>query len=480
MRITVIGLGYVGSVSAACLAEIGHSVCGVDIDPAKVARFNEGCASIIEAGLDELIAAHVRSGRLRATTDLTEALADAEVAMIAVGTPSQPGGAPDLRPLTAVCDGIHQGLGARRATRPLLVVVRSTVPPGTLAQLVTERVGGGRYRAGADFHVCSNPEFLREGTAVEDFMHQTLTVVGASHPEAFATMAALYAPLGVEITRTEIEASELVKYASNAYHALKVCFGNEIGTLAAALGVDGREVMEIFCHDRVLNISPVYLIPGYSYGGSCLPKDVRALNRVALDLDIGTPLLASITPSNQAHLLRGLKTIEALGKRRIGLFGLAFKPGTADLRESPMLHLLERLQARRYQVLVHDEEVAAALDSGFYEPTLACRLQGCLRDLNEVVAHAEVAVIGKRVSIYDGLDRQLEDGVELYDLVGQYRHAPGGRGYQGICWDQPRRHPDAELIEREPVAATRRTEQPIKGVASPAPAAAAMRGSRAW
>lgn len=444
MKIAVIGLGYVGSVGSACLAELGHQVTGVDIDRRKVDRLNEGRSSIIEAGLDALLERHTRSGRLRATESIGDAVRDADVAFIAVGTPGLPSGEPDLRPLHAVCRDLSAELGHRASGRPLAVVVRSTVPPGTLRGIVIPALADARYEHGKDFLVGSNPEFLREGSAVSDFMHATFTLLGADHPRCIEMMRKVYAALPAEVLETDLESAELVKYGSNAFHALKVCFANEMGTIANELGADGRKVMDLFCRDRVLNISPRYLQPGFSYGGSCLPKDVRALNSIGRKLHVELPVLGSIPRSNDAHTQRGLDLIERTGCKKVSLLGLAFKRGTADLRSSPMLYLHQHLVARQYDLAIHDDDVAMALDKGLYEQEEADRFSSHLVDLDEAIRHAEVIVIGKTSDRYASLPDRLSPEQVLIDLVGQFAERPDHGAYFGSCWAN--RAPQADRL----------------------------------
>lgn len=444
MKIAVIGLGYVGSVGCACLAELGHQVIGVDIDRNKVDRLNDGRSSIIEVGLDALLERHTRSGRLRATDAIADAVLDADIAFIAVGTPGLPSGEPDLRPLHTVCRDLSAELGRRASSRPLAVVVRSTVPPGTMRGIVIPALAGDRYEHGKDFLVGSNPEFLREGSAVSDFMHASFTLLGSDLPCCLEIMRTVYAALPAEVLETDLESAELVKYGSNAFHALKVCFANEIGTIANELGADGRKVMELFCRDRVLNISPRYLQPGFSYGGSCLPKDVRALNAIGRKLHVELPVLASIPRSNDAHTQRGLDLIERTGCKNVSLLGLAFKRGTADLRSSPMLYLHQHLVARQYELAVHDEDVTMALEKGLYEPQEAERFASHLVDLEEAIRHAEVIVIGKTSDRYSDLSDRLSPGQVLIDLAGQFSERPRHSAYFGSCWANPA--PQADRI----------------------------------
>jgi GDP-mannose 6-dehydrogenase len=352
--IAVFGLGYVGCVTAACFARIGHRVIGVDKDSYKVEKVRAGEAPFFEPGLDEAVRDSVQRGLLTATTSTEEALGISDVALLCVGTPSERNGNLGLDQLRRVIEGILPYLPGR--TKPLVIAVRSTVFPGTSEEVVESAIA-----AFPNVRVVSNPEFLREGTAMKDFVDPALIVVGGSDPEAVRTVADLYAPLGIEPCLVSLRTAEMIKYACNAYHAVKICFANEIGALSEAMGVDGREVMATFCRDTRLNISSAYLRPGFAFGGSCLPKDLRALNYRAARLDLKLPLLESALPSNQAQLQRAVDTILDSPARRIGVLGLTFKENTDDLRESAVVTMLEYLIGKGRDVRIHDPHVS--LDS---------------------------------------------------------------------------------------------------------------------
>lgn len=349
--VAVFGLGYVGCVSAACLADRGHRVVGVDRDAHKVACVQQGRAPFFEPGLEDLVRTNVAAGRLVATTDTAAALAEAGVAFLCVGTPSERNGNLGLDQLRRVSAEIAAAMPPR--IRPLTVAVRSTVFPGTCEEVVL-----AAFAEHPQVRVVSNPEFLREGSAVQDFLEPSLLVIGGDDPEAAAQVAALYAGLPVEPCLVSLRTAEMIKYACNAFHALKISFANEIGALAASLGVSAGEVMDTLCRDEKLNISPAYLKPGFAFGGSCLPKDLRALNYRARRLDLDLPLVASILPSNEAHLRRAIQAVLDLGPdARLGVFGLAFKENTDDLRESPVVTLLETLLGKGRQVRVYDPHI---------------------------------------------------------------------------------------------------------------------------
>ena len=353
-HIAVFGLGYVGCVTAACFARVGHYVTGVDKDSYKVEKVRAGEAPFFEPGLDEAVRDSVSSGLLTATTSTEEALRHADVALLCVGTPSERNGNLGLDQLRRVVEEIVSHLAGR--SKPLVIAVRSTVFPGTSEEVVELAVAQF-----PNVRVVSNPEFLREGTAMKDFVEPALIVVGGSDPDAVRRVAGLYAPLGIEPCLVSLRSAEMIKYACNAYHAVKICFANEIGALSEAMGVDGREVMATFCRDTRLNISPAYLKPGFAFGGSCLPKDLRALTYRAARLDLELPLLESALPSNQAQLQRAVDTILDAPAKRIGVLGLTFKENTDDLRESPVITLLEYLIGKGRDVRIYDPHVS--LDS---------------------------------------------------------------------------------------------------------------------
>ena len=344
-------MGYVGCVTAACFASLGHRVTGVDKDSYKVEKVRAGEAPFYEPGLDDAVRDGVQNGLLTATTSTKEAIADADIALLCVGTPSERNGNLALDQLRRVVDDIKPHLDGR--TRPLVIAVRSTVFPGTCEEVAEKSL--------AEFpnvHVVSNPEFLREGTAMRDFTEPALVVVGGSNAGAVKKVADLYAPIGVAPCLVSLRTAEMIKYACNAFHAVKICFANEIGTLSEQLGVDGHEVMRTFCQDNHLNISPAYLRPGFAFGGSCLPKDLRALVYRASRLDVKLPLLESVLSSNDAHLRRAIDAVMDAPARRIGVLGLTFKENTDDLRESPVITMLEHLIGKGRDVRIYDPHVS--------------------------------------------------------------------------------------------------------------------------
>ncbi|MEO8369236.1 MAG: nucleotide sugar dehydrogenase [Candidatus Solibacter sp.] len=413
-QIAVLGLGYVGCVTAACLAHIGHRVVGVDRDQFKVDSVLGGRAPFFEPGLEDLVRDAVTAGRLTATVSLTEALAEADVALICVGTPSEKNGNLGLDQLRRVSQEIAASLPGR--TKPLIVAVRSTVYPGTCEEIVLPEMGGSPL-----ISVVSNPEFLREGAAVKDFMEPALLVVGGSSPEAVQRMADIYSALPVEASIVALRTAEMIKYACNAFHAVKISFANEIGALAGELGIDGAEVMATLCRDHSLNISPAYLKPGFAFGGSCLPKDLRALVYRASRLDLKLPLLESVLPANNAQLERAINLALDLPSERIGVFGLAFKENTDDLRESPVVLLLETLIGKGRKVRVHDPHIQLGEIYGSnqrYIMNAIPHIANLLDDsLDAMLEWADHVLVAQKPS--PGVRAILEaSGKPLIDLVG--------------------------------------------------------------
>jgi GDP-mannose 6-dehydrogenase len=347
-NIAVIGLGYVGCVTASCLASLGHTVTGVDRDEHKVSSVMAGVAPFFEPGLPEILKQNVAAGRLSATSSLADAIKNADIALICVGTPSEKSGNLGLDQLRRVVAEIASNLPGR--SKPLIVAIRSTVFPGTCEEIVIPAMGGKA-------HVVSNPEFLREGVAVKDFMEPSLVVVGGTDRPTVEKVASVYQPLGFDACLVTLRTAEMIKYACNAFHAVKIAFANEIGALSASLGVDGMEVMDTVCKDLKLNASAAYLKPGFAFGGSCLPKDLRALVYRASRLDLKLPLLESSLPSNESHLTRAIHNVLDLPGKRLGVLGLAFKENTDDLRESPVVSLLEQLIGKGRDLRVFDPHI---------------------------------------------------------------------------------------------------------------------------
>ncbi len=436
MRISIFGLGYVGAVSAGCLAQGGHDVIGVDPVPAKVDLINSGSSPIVEVGLAELICAQTECGRLRATMDHAEAIRESELSFICVGTPSQANGNLDLRYIRRICEQIGEELGHKQTEH--VVVIRSTVLAGTMRQIVIpvlEEFSG--KRAGTDFHVCHNPEFLREGSAIQDFFCPPKTVIGEHQPGSGDALAKLYGGLNAPLIRTDLETAEMVKYVDNCWHALKVGFANEIGNLCKSLGIDSHDVMNIFCQDRKLNISTAYLKPGFAFGGSCLPKDLRALAYRAKVHDLELPILSSILPSNELQVARAMQLIVEKGHRRVGILGFSFKEGTDDLRESPVIEVIERLIGKGYELRLYDKSVNLAKLVGANRDFILNRIPHISRlmvdSLDAVLEGSDTVVIGNKDPEFGGVLERIRDGQVLVDFVRIADRRSDG-AYDGICW----------------------------------------------
>ena len=395
MRVSIFGLGYVGCVTAACLAKAGHQVIGVDINPDKAAMVNGGTSPLVEPGLGELLAEVTAAGRLRATTSTEEGVAGSDLALVCVGTPSRDNGQLDVDAIRRVAEGIGHQL--RQHRRPYTVVLRSTVLPGTTESVLVPVLRGTGSSALPDVTVAVNPEFMREGSSLRDFAQPPLTLVGSDSPHAGALLRELYAQVDAPFVQTSIRSAEMAKYVSNAFHALKITFANEIGDLCETFGVDIGDVMRVFLMDRKLNISEAYLRPGFAFGGSCLPKDLRALTHAARAADLALPLLSQILPSNDRQIQQGVSRVLATRRRRIGVLGLAFKPGTDDLRESPMVLLVETLIGKGCDVRILDRSVSIARLGGanrrYIEEEIPHIASLMCETTDALLAHAEVLVV---------------------------------------------------------------------------------------
>ncbi len=435
MNISIFGLGYVGAVCAGCLSARGHQVLGVDVAQAKIDMINQGRSPIVEPGLEQLLLDGVRQGRLRGTTDVQAAILATELSLLCVGTPSKANGDLDLVYMEAVCREI--GAALRDKASRHTVVVRSTVLPGTVKNVVIpllEQASG--KQAGRDFGMAVNPEFLRESTAIQDYDFPAMTVIGELDSRSGDLLAALYEGLDAPVIRKSIEVAELIKYTCNVWHATKVSFANEIGNIAKASGVDGREVMDVVCQDYKLNLSRYYLRPGFAFGGSCLPKDVRALTYRASQLDVAHPLLASIMDSNRNQVENAFDLVTRAGKRRIALLGLAFKANSDDLRESPLVTLAEQLIGKGYDLRIFDANVDHARQFGAnrqYIEQQIPHVSALLRsDLQQVIDEAEVIVLGNNDERFvQALD--VGNGKQVIDLVGFMAGSSDAQRH-GICW----------------------------------------------
>jgi len=438
MKLSIFGLGYVGTVTSACFARDGHEVIGVDINPQKVALLNDGKSPIVEDEIGDMVMENVRAGRLRATDDMRDAIMNTDISLICVGTPSNGNGSLSLHSVIGVCRSLAQFL--RQKKNYHLIVLRSTVLPGTVNRMILpliEQESGKKLCNG--FGLCFNPEFLREGTSVKDFYAPPFTLIGARDRSTAEKAQELYKHLDAPVYLTNIEVAETVKYASNAYHALKITFANEMGTYCKALGIDSHQVMEIFATDTKLNVSKAYLKPGFAFGGSCLPKDLRALLHEAKMHDVQLPVLQAILPSNELHLQRAVETITSLRKKKVGLLGLSFKAGTDDLRESPLVRLTETLLGKGYELKIYDRDVLLARLTGANKeyiekeiPHLSCLLH---KSLDDVINFAEVLIVGNNNPEFTRILERRRPEQIVIDLV---RILPNDNvsqsNYMGICW----------------------------------------------
>jgi GDP-mannose 6-dehydrogenase len=441
VRISIFGLGYVGSVSAACFAALGHPVIGVDIDRFKVETINGGRSPIIkEKGLDELIRQGVATGRLRATMDDRQAVAGSDISLICVGTPSNDNGSLSLEYVRRVCQGIGRAL--REKTAYHVVAFRSTMLPGSSEEMlipILETASG--KKAGGEYGVAVNPEFMREGAAVADFYNPSRTVIGELDRRSGDLLAELYDEIEAPVVRLDLKTAEMVKYADNAFHALKVSFANEIGNLCKADGIDSHRLMDVFCMDTKLNLSATYMKPGAAFGGSCLPKDLRALLHRARERDLEVPVLSGILTSNEYQKQIAFELVRKTGKKKIGVLGLSFKPGTDDLRESPVVELVETLVGKGYGVAIYDKGVSLSAIYGSNRAYIEREIPHVSRlmceTLDEVLERSEVLVVTKRDPLYDGILSKLPPEQILIDLARISEKLPttamDGR-YRGICW----------------------------------------------
>lgn len=437
MRISVFGLGYVGSVSAACFAERGHQVIGVDINQAKCDIINSGRAPIVEAQLDDLIQRNVNNNNLSATTNAESAVLQSDISFVCVGTPSNSNGSLNTEYLEKACVDLGRAIAKKNSYHT--VVIRSTILPGTMAKIVIpilEQETG--RKTGQDFGICNNPEFLREGSAVDDFNNASRTIIGGIDERSQNMVAELYANIPGTIIRCPIETAEMIKYADNAWHAAKVVFANEIGAFCKASNIDSHYVMDILCRDVRQNISPAYLKPGFAFGGSCLPKDLRALTYMARNADAKIPMLDALLKSNEAQIERGLEMIMATGKKSIGVLGFSFKAGTDDLRSSPLVAIIERLIGKGYDLRLYDSFVNLSRLIGanrdYIFKTIPHIEKLMVNDIHQVLAHAEVIVIGNNASEFSSLAEWLQPHQEIIDFVRIPELEQKHEYYNGISW----------------------------------------------
>jgi GDP-mannose 6-dehydrogenase len=436
MRISIFGMGYVGAVCTACLAQRGHQIIGVDVSKHKVELINSGRSPIVEPGLDELLAAGKKAGRIRATSDYTDAIKNSDITMVCVPTPSKRNGDLSLEYIEAVCREI--GLAMREKSSRHTVIIRSTVLPGTVKGVVLPILEDcAQMKAGTDFGLGVNPEFLRESTALRDYDEPPMTVVGVLDDETGRMMELLYSDLHAPFICKPIEIAEMVKYTCNVWHAVKVSFANEIGSIAKALQVDGREVMDVVCQDNKLNISSYYMKPGFAFGGSCLPKDVRALSYRSSQLDVQTPLISSLMQSNEYQVKRAFQMIESLNKRKVGMLGLSFKAETDDLRESPLVELAEMLIGKGYQLSIYDRNVKFASVHGANRDYINGKIPHVssllAEDESELLDNVDVLIVGNKDKAFQAMLESWPDDKYLVDLAGFMTNS-SAVNKQGICW----------------------------------------------
>lgn len=438
MRISIFGLGYVGAVSLACLGRDGHEVTGVDIDQNKLSLISSGKSPIVEAGIMELMQEVVASGRINVTDNAGQAIAATELSFVCVGTPSQPNGSQSLDALIRLSEQI--GAALKLKTGPHTIVVRSTVQPGTVEEVVVPIIEEHSGKSAAtDFSVCFQPEFLREGSSIKDYDNPPMTVVGVSNERAAKTLKDVFGALPCEFIETDIRTAETLKYACNTFHALKISFANEIGRICQSLGSDSNRVMGLLCEDKQLNISTAYLRPGFAFGGSCLPKDLRALLYLAKSHDVDVPMLASLLASNQIHVEHAVNTILERGQRSIGVIGLSFKSGTDDLRESPMVELVERLIGKGMSLKIYDPEVRVSQLLGankrYIEEVVPHIGSLMCESVDEAMKDMATVVVGlSGQEIMSDLYAHSQDGQFFLDLVGVLDPARLRGEYRGICW----------------------------------------------
>ena len=436
MNISIFGMGYVGLVSAACLAQAGHNVVGVDPNDYKVELINDAIPPMVEHGMDDLIEANVTAGRLRATICSRTAVEQSDVGFVCVGTPSKPNGSLDLQFLERVCAEIGSAIADR--TTHFTVIIRSTMLPGTTEDIllpILEHASG--KRAGAEFDICVNPEFLREASAVHDFNHPSRVVVGADSPQAIELVRDIVHKNEAPLLEVPIRVAEMIKYVDNSWHALKVAFANEVGRVTKAFDLDSHDVMDLFCTDHSLNLSDKYLTPGMAFGGSCLPKDVRALTHKARSMDINLPVLDHLMDSNRVHLDWARDQVLAHPGENVSILGLSFKAGTDDLREAPMVDLAEQLLGKGKNIRIFDDHVSVAHLTGSNQRYITSRLshiERLLVDFPEALNHADVIVVGNQNPIFAELDRLIRPEQVVIDMVRVVANPTAIEHYEGLLW----------------------------------------------
>ena len=437
MRLSIFGLGYVGCVSAACFARDGQQVIGVDINRVKVDIINSGRSPIVEPGIEHLIKQGVASGSLQATTDVRRAVHSSDISLVCVGTPGNHNGSLDLSYVERVCQQIGEAIKSKPGSH--IVVMRSTMLPGSIEEKVVPTLETfSAKRRGPDFTVAINPEFLREGSSISDFANPPFTLIGADDEDTAAQLRRLYAHIDAPVITMGIKEAEMVKYACNCFHALKITFANEIGSICKAMKVDSHKVMDALCRDTKLNLSPYYLKPGFAFGGSCLPKDLRAITYKAKQMDVDAVMLNSILASNRLQVERAVDMVLSTGRKHVGVLGLSFKTGTDDLRESPMVNLIETLIGKGLKLSIYDRDVELARLFGanreYIEREIPHISQLMSAELDEVIERSEVIVIGKKEEEFHALSEKLNNGRVIIDLVRLLEVEEGRTSYQGLCW----------------------------------------------
>ena len=437
MKVSIFGLGYVGCVSLGCLAKDGHNIVGVDLNKTKVDFINRGEATIVENGIAEIISEQHNLGRISATSDAIEAVQQSEISIICVGTPSTTNGHLNLNAIFKVAEEIGKAMTEKEDFH--IIVIRSTGLPGTNAEVCEIVKNHSGKKEDEDFAIVSNPEFLREGSAVEDFYNPPFTLVGSKNEYAINRMRQLYKNINASFYITEIKAAELMKYVNNAFHALKIIFANEIGNICNKIDVDSHQVMKIFCKDTKLNLSPYYLKPGFAYGGSCLPKDLKALKTIAHDHYLECPVLENIERSNDAQKKIVLDRIVEFNKKNIGFLGLSFKAGTDDLRNSPIIDTMEQLLGKGYNIKIYDKDVHFSKLIGANREYILRKIPFIAKfltnDLDEVVESSDVIIIVNREDELLNLHEKISEDKIIYDLVNiNLKNRSKYKNYTGIAW----------------------------------------------
>lgn len=456
MNISIFGLGYVGCVGAACLAKLGHKVVGVDVNENKVRLMNEGKPTIIEEGIAELCQEAHEKGLISATTIAAEAIAVTEISFIVVGTPSSPQGHLNLNYIYTVAGRIGRALKDKKERGDMkemhLIAIRSTVLPGTnkkVGEIIEQESG---LKRDVDFTIVSNPEFLREGTSVEDYFNPPLTLIGTDIPFAEAKFREMYKDIPAEFICTDIKVAEMMKYVNNTYHALKIVFGNEVGNICKAVDVDSHKVMEIFCKDKQLNISPYYFKPGFAYGGSCLPKDMKALKTLAHDHYVEVPVIESIFQSNENQKKRAVQLIMSQGQRKVGILGLSFKAGTDDLRCSPIVDVVEALLGKGFEIRIYDRNVKISELTGTNKDFIMAKIPHLQHfvsaDLDSVCQNSDVLVITNKEKDFEEV-LQKYPGKIVIDLVRQWKEVDYAGKYEGISWGDINQNQEAQCAAFE-------------------------------